>query len=254
MGCLPRSASAAAANPAPTTARSSPRRPTCAGAPTPPWPGLGSTAGCGCLPWWTTPPPRRGRTWPRSATGSPPCSRCMTRSSTAGGVLGPDVARGLSLRHDWGPQYRRQIASHDFDGHDIMDMDPTADWAGGGLVSSAADLAAFLRALTRGQLMSTGAWSQMTRWQPGPAGFYDDHGLGLGRYRFPAAQVVGHHGVWGAFAFWSPELDAFITGTVNTGRVDRRPVLDGLVSLAHRGRETDRPTAQHPLGPPRAPT
>jgi D-alanyl-D-alanine carboxypeptidase len=124
---------------------------------------------------------------------------------------------------------RRQIASHDFDGRDITDMDPTVDWAGGGLVSTAADLAAFLRALTGGQLVSTGAWREMTRWQPGPAGFYDDYGLGLGRYRFPAAQVVGHHGVWGAFAFWSPELDAFITGTVNTGRVDRRPLLGAVV-------------------------
>src|SRR5207247_1625854 len=43
------------------------------------------------------------------------------------------------------------------------------DWAGGGLVSTAADLAAFLRALTRGQLLSTRAWSEMTRWHPGPA-------------------------------------------------------------------------------------
>ncbi len=59
---------------------------------------------------------------------------------------------------------RRDIASHDFDGHDITDMDPTVDWAGGGLVSTAADLAAFLRALTRGQLVSTRAWSKMTRW------------------------------------------------------------------------------------------
>ena len=124
---------------------------------------------------------------------------------------------------------RRDIASHDFDGRDITDMDPTVDWAGGGLVSTAGDLAAFLRALTRGQLVSTGAWSEMTRWQPGPAGYYDDYGLGLGRYRFPAAQVVGHHGVWGAFAFWSPELDAVITGTVNTGRVDRRPLLGAIV-------------------------
>jgi hypothetical protein len=32
----------------------------------------------------TTTPPRRGRTWPRSAIGSPPCSRSTTRSSTAG--------------------------------------------------------------------------------------------------------------------------------------------------------------------------
>jgi hypothetical protein len=38
----------------------------------------------GWLPGWTIPPLRRGPTWPRSATGSPPCSRSMTRSSTAG--------------------------------------------------------------------------------------------------------------------------------------------------------------------------
>jgi D-alanyl-D-alanine carboxypeptidase len=124
---------------------------------------------------------------------------------------------------------RRAIAPHDFAGRDITDMDPTVDWAGGGLVSTATDLAAFLRALTRGQLVSAGAWREMTRWQPGPEGFYDDYGLGLGRYRFPAAQVIGHHGVWGAFAFWSPELDAVITGTVNTGRVDRRPLLGTVV-------------------------
>jgi D-alanyl-D-alanine carboxypeptidase len=124
---------------------------------------------------------------------------------------------------------RRGIAAHDLDGHDITGMDPTVDWAGGGLVSTAADLAAFLRALTRGQLLSTGAWSEMTRWQPGPAGYYDGYGLGLGRYTFPVAQAVGHHGVWGAFAFWSPELDAVITGTVNTGRVDRRPLLGAVV-------------------------
>jgi D-alanyl-D-alanine carboxypeptidase len=95
---------------------------------------------------------------------------------------------------------RRAIAPHDFEGQDITGMDPTVDWAGGGLVSTAAGLAAFLRALTRGQLVSTAAWREMTRWQPGPAGFYDDYGLGLGRYRLPAAQVIGHHGVWGAVA------------------------------------------------------
>jgi hypothetical protein len=48
----------------------------------------------------------------------------------------------------------------------------------------------------------------MTRWPPGAEGYYDDYGLGFGRYRFPAAQVVGHHGVWGAFGFWCLELDA----------------------------------------------
>jgi D-alanyl-D-alanine carboxypeptidase len=124
---------------------------------------------------------------------------------------------------------RHEIASHGFESHDISDMDPTVDWAGGGLVSTAADLAAFLRTLTGGRLLSAGAWSEMTRWQPGPEGYYDEYGLGLGRYNFPQAHVVGHHGVWGAFAFWSPELDAIITGSVNTGRVDRRPLLGAVV-------------------------
>jgi hypothetical protein len=41
--------------------------------------------------------------------------------------------------------------------------------------------------------------------------------------------VIGHHGGWDAFAFWSPELDAVITGTVTTVRVDRRPLLGAVV-------------------------
>ena len=144
-------------------------------------------------------------------------------------VLDPAGMADTWLESSDEPPRRRAIAAHDFQGHDITGMDPTVDWAGGGLVSTAADLAAFLRALTRGQLVSSRAWREMTRWQPGPEGFYDDYGLGLGRYRFPAAQVIGHHGVWGAFAFWSPELDAVITGTINTGRVDRRPLLGAVV-------------------------
>jgi D-alanyl-D-alanine carboxypeptidase len=144
-------------------------------------------------------------------------------------VLDPAGMTATWLESSDEPPRRHDIASHDFEGHDITDMDPTVDWAGGGLVSTAADLAAFLRALTRGQLVSTAAWREMTRWQPGPEGYYDDYGLGLGRYRFPATQVIGHHGVWGAFAFWSPELDAVITGTINTGRVDRRHLLGAIV-------------------------
>jgi putative transposase len=42
----------------------------------------------------------------RFAPLQPACSRSTTRSSTAGAGLEADVARGLQLRHDWGPQYR----------------------------------------------------------------------------------------------------------------------------------------------------
>jgi D-alanyl-D-alanine carboxypeptidase len=144
-------------------------------------------------------------------------------------VLDPAGMTDTWLESSSDPPRQSHIASHDLDGADITDMDPTVDWAGGGLVSTAADLARFLRALTQGQLLSPAAWTEMTRWQPGPEGYYDDYGLGLGRYRFPGAQLMGHHGVWGAFAFWSPELDAVITGTVNTGRIDRRPLLGAVV-------------------------
>jgi putative transposase len=58
-----------------------------------------------CSPAWTTTPPRRGRTSPRSATGSPPSSRSMTGHRPLWRT-GGDIARGLELRHDWGPQYR----------------------------------------------------------------------------------------------------------------------------------------------------
>jgi D-alanyl-D-alanine carboxypeptidase len=125
---------------------------------------------------------------------------------------------------------RRRMLAHDLDGRDITDMDPTVDWAGGGLVSTAADLARFLRALTGGRLLSREAWRAMTRWRPGPAGYYDDYGLGLGRYRTAAGPLVGHHGVWGAFAFWAPGLDAIITGTVSRARVDRRPLLEAIAA------------------------
>jgi hypothetical protein len=78
------------------TAGSSLTVPTCAGAPTPPWPGPGSTAGCGCLCAWTTSPPRPGPMWPRSATASPPSSRSTTWSSTAGAGWTPTSLAAFS--------------------------------------------------------------------------------------------------------------------------------------------------------------
>ena len=100
------------------------------------------------------------------------------------------------------PPRRSVISPHDLEGRDISGMDPTVDWAGGGLVSTASDLAALLRGLTRGDLVSDDTWTAMTRWQAGPAGYYDAYGLGLSRYQSPTATFVATTGS-GAFAFWS---------------------------------------------------
>ena len=75
-------------------------------APMRPWPGPAATGGCGCLPAWTTTPPRRGRMWPRWATASPPCSRSMTRSPTAGAGWTPTPPGAWNYGTTGDPQYR----------------------------------------------------------------------------------------------------------------------------------------------------
>ena len=70
-------------------------------------------------------------------------------------VLDPAGMADTWLESSDEPPSRHDIAPHDFDGQDITGMDPRVDWAGGGLVSTAADLASFLRALTRGQLIGS---------------------------------------------------------------------------------------------------
>ena len=49
----------------------------------------------------------------------------------------------------------------------------------------------------------------------------------------PRRRDIASHDFDGRDIFWSPELDAVITGTVNTGRVDRRPLL-GAIVRTHR--------------------
>ena len=46
-----------------------------------------------------------GPRWPNEATGLRAWSRSTTRSGNRFGAIGPDVARGIAMRHDWGPQY-----------------------------------------------------------------------------------------------------------------------------------------------------
>ena len=145
-------------------------------------------------------------------------------------VLEPAGMSATWLESSTDPPRCDAVLPHDLDGSDISGMEPTVDWGGGGLVSTTADLAAFLRALVEGRLVSASSWHEMTRWLSGPEGYYDQYGLGVGRYNLGDAQLIGHHGIWGAFAFWAPELEASITGTVSTARIDRRPLLKAVVT------------------------
>ncbi len=115
-------------------------------------------------------------------------------------------------------------SAHTRFGADVTGLDPTIDWAGGGFVSTADDLARLVPALPR--LLSAASWRAMTTGAPGPRGDYDAYGLGLGRYVLEdGVDAIGHHGVWGAFTYALTALDAVVTGTVNASPVDRRPIV-----------------------------
>lgn len=153
-------------------------------------------------------------------------------------VLDPAGMPATWLESAAEPPRRAGVSHHFLDGADITNLlEPTVDWAGGGLVSTAGDLAALIRSLHGGTVLTEPSWAAMAAWSPGPTGYYDDYGLGLGRYRLGPVTAIGHHGYWGAFSFWLPELDAVVAGTVNTAGVDRRPLLDAVATAIRRNQQ-----------------
>jgi len=95
------------------------------------------------------------------------------------------------------------------------------DWAGGGLVSTAADLVGFLRALLGGRLFrSDTTLAQMTQWVR-PTGLDESRtGVGLGLFRTPfdGAELWGHSGAWGAKLAFEPRSRLVFAGTTNQAR------------------------------------
>ncbi|HEY8456210.1 MAG TPA: serine hydrolase domain-containing protein [Actinopolymorphaceae bacterium] len=120
---------------------------------------------------------------------------------------------------------------------DVCEWNPTFDWAGGGLVSSAEDLSRLLRGLLGGRLLAEESVRTMTTWVPG-ASFappavarYRRYGMGLGENVVEHARLVGHTGAWGAFMYHWVDRDVTVTGTVNRFALDRTPLLGGVVRL-----------------------
>jgi D-alanyl-D-alanine carboxypeptidase len=132
------------------------------------------------------------------------------------------------------PARAREVAHHYSDGLDMTTISPTIDWAGGGLVTTAPDLARFVRALWSGRILDSPGLDQLTRWTPGasfPPGHavrYNRYGLGMGAIVVDGLELIGHTGFFGAFAFHAPEYDALLIGTHNASRVDRWPLVAAL--------------------------
>jgi D-alanyl-D-alanine carboxypeptidase len=127
-----------------------------------------------------------------------------------------------------------EVASHYSGTLDWTTVSPTIDWAGGGLVTTAPDLARFVRGLWSGRVVSASGLQEMTRWTPG-ASFpprhtvrYDRYGLGMGAITVGGVELLGHTGFIGAFAFHAPARDAVLVGTHNDSDVDRWPLVTAL--------------------------
>jgi D-alanyl-D-alanine carboxypeptidase len=99
----------------------------------------------------------------------------------------------------------------------------TADWAGGGLVSTTADLNRFLRAFVRGDLFENSQTrDSMLQWKRTSAFTY--YGFGVSRVNYAESDSVEQHElgeIWGHtgsshnFMYYWPKYDTTMIGTLN---------------------------------------
>jgi len=98
-------------------------------------------------------------------------------------------------------------------------IDTSWDWGGGGVISTAQDLSTFLQALVNGKLFRKAeTLQQMLEFVPvrsDEQGMQAGYGLGIRYARTEFGPKWGHSGAWGAKMEYFPELQLFVTGTVN---------------------------------------
>ncbi len=91
----------------------------------------------------------------------------------------------------------------------------------GGIVSTAEDSMRFLRGFFQGDLFPRQYLDELDSWKR--IFFPLQSGVGLLRFKLPRAltmfgpspELVGHSGLSGAFAFYNPQKDVYLAGTVN---------------------------------------
>lgn len=97
----------------------------------------------------------------------------------------------------------------------------SADWAGGGLMTTASDLSRFMRAFTTSRIFRDPSTSlEMVNWIPtGEQGIY--YGLGIRRFLLEELDMPGYGELWGhtgfvkAFMLYWPGKNMILCGTLN---------------------------------------
>jgi len=91
----------------------------------------------------------------------------------------------------------------------------------GGIVSTANESMIFLKAFFNGKLFPKEYLDEMKDWNK--IFFPLQYGIGIARFKLPrifspfkpVPKLIGHSGLSGAFAYYCPEKDIYLTGTVN---------------------------------------
>ncbi|MCG6186206.1 serine hydrolase domain-containing protein [Maribellus maritimus] len=111
-----------------------------------------------------------------------------------------------------------ELYAGDFEASTLTSL--SADWAGGGLVSTSNDLNIFQHALFTGKIVSAKTMETMQNWVPETRGM--EYGLGLRKVSFkklfptlPDLTIIGHSGSTSSFMYYCPKLDVYLAGTLN---------------------------------------
>lgn len=105
---------------------------------------------------------------------------------------------------------------------DVSDASLAPEWAAGGLVTTARDLASFALALRDGRLLKPKQLAFMQTWRPAEPGRQVGHGL----FRFDRGNgrnTIGHSGAvlgFGADMEWLENGDGVLVSLSNVGSID----------------------------------
>ncbi len=134
-----------------------------------------------------------------------------------GNEIPSDLSRGYYDVYDNGfVQDLTEIDNNAIGGEDMLD---------GGVISNSYDVAVFLNALLKGELVTKASLNQMQEFLPitqdmGDMDFIKDYGFGLMRLETPSGKAIGHYGnvyCFNALVCHFPEQDVTISVLQNGG-------------------------------------
>jgi D-alanyl-D-alanine carboxypeptidase len=112
----------------------------------------------------------------------------------------------------------------------------SADWAGGGLVSTAPDLAKFMKAFAQNQFFPSNPYlfQEMHQWVDASK-IAEGVQYGLGLFNIPfedeeLGKLVGHDGHTSSFMYYWPEKRVIFTGTLSNAEREWYPLLSKVAA------------------------